>query len=83
MFIIYLLFGCLIKIGSIFHIIKVLGGSENQKIGDCVNNLSSKTLCKDFGIWLISVIFGSLSTISIKNLGSTYLTNHPIYFLKK
>ena len=33
MFIIYLLFGCLIKIGSIFHIIKVLGGSENQKIG--------------------------------------------------
>lgn len=66
MFIIYLLFGCLIKIGSIFHIIKVLGGSENQKIGDCVNNLSSKTLCKDFGIWLISVIFGSLSTISIK-----------------
>ena len=32
MFIIYLLFGCLIKIGSIFHIIKVLGGSENQKI---------------------------------------------------
>ena len=56
-FILYLLFGWLIKIGAGYRLYKLLGGSHGQlTVGETTREFTKRTW-KDVGIWLMSVIF--------------------------
>ncbi len=54
-FICYLLFGWLIKLGAIYRLYRILG-TRNLNLGQMGSELSI-VRWKDVGIWLISVIF--------------------------